>query len=112
MTLSMSKLSLSFVIAMTLLAACSGDAPKPQVPATPPVTGPKVPLVEKTQVADWCPEHDVPESICTRCNAGLVDSFKSKCDWCAKHELPNSQCFTCHPELEAKFLAMKPKDQR
>lgn len=68
-----------------------------------------VPLVPKTELADWCPEHGVPESICTRCNEKLVTGFKEKKDWCEKHNLPMSQCFTCQPELKAKFEAMKPK---
>ncbi len=109
MRFSMSKLSFSFVIAMTFFAACGGE-PK-QAPAAQPAAAPKTPLVEKTQVADWCTEHGVPESICTRCNASLTESFKKKGDWCEKHGLPGSQCFTCHPELEAKFKAMKPKDK-
>jgi hypothetical protein len=95
----------AFVV--TLFAACGGDT-KPQAP-TAARPAPKAPLVEKTQVADWCPEHGVPESICTRCNAGLIDSFKKKGDWCLKHELPDSQCFVCHPEIEAKFKAIAPK---
>lgn len=110
MKFSMSRLWLSFVIAMTFLTACGGE-PKQQAPAAQPATTPTKPLVEKTQVADWCPEHGVPESVCTRCNAGLIESFKTKGDWCEKHGLPDSQCFTCHPEREARFKTMKPKDK-
>lgn len=69
---------------------------------------PKAPLVQKTEVADWCGEHGVPESICTRCNANLIADFKKKSDWCKEHDLPESQCIPCHPELEAKFKAMAP----
>jgi len=71
---------------------------------------PKEPLIKKTQVKDWCPEHGVPESICTRCNADLIADFKQKGDWCAKHDLPDSQCLECHPELKAKFEAMEPRE--
>jgi len=110
MTFHLSKRLISCVMAMTLFAACGGDS-KPQAPAAQPAA-PKAPLIEKTQVADWCPEHGVPESICTRCNASLTDSFKKKGDWCAKHNLPDSQCFVCHPELEAKFKAMAPKERK
>lgn len=70
---------------------------------------PKAPLIKKPEIADWCPEHGVPESICTRCNASLIDGFKKKGDWCAKHSLPESQCFDCLPELKAKFEGMRPK---
>lgn len=110
MRFSISVFLLSSVIAMTFLAACGGE-PKQQTPAPQPAAAPTKPLVEKIQVADWCPEHGVPESVCTRCNAGLIESFQKKGDWCERHGLPDSQCFTCHPEREARFKAMKPKDK-
>jgi len=74
------------------------------------VEKPKEALIKKANVKDWCPEHGVPESICTRCNAALIADFKQKGDWCAKHDLPDSQCFECHPELKAKFEAMGPRE--
>lgn len=46
---------------------------------------------------DWCGEHSVPESKCTRCNASLVAAFKATGDWCAEHGLPESQCVKCDP---------------
>jgi hypothetical protein len=49
---------------------------------------------------DWCGEHAVPESKCTRCNPSLVPAFKAVNDWCAEHALPESQCLKCHPELK------------
>jgi hypothetical protein len=69
------------------------------------------PLIKKQEIADWCPEHGVPESICTRCNPTLVEGFKKKGDWCKEHDLPESQCLQCHPELKEKLEAMKPKSQ-
>lgn len=60
--------------------------------------------------ADWCAEHGVPESICTRCNSKLIAEFKQKGDWCKEHNLPESQCIECNPDLKEKFEAMKPKD--
>jgi hypothetical protein len=53
----------------------------------------------------WCPEHGVPEDVCTRCDSRLIADFQDKGDWCDEHERPDSQCFRCHPELEAKFAA-------
>jgi len=50
--------------------------------------------------ADWCGEHAVPESQCTRCNASLVPAFKATGDWCAEHGLPESQCLQCNPDLK------------
>lgn len=60
--------------------------------------------------ADWCAEHGVPESVCTKCNKKLIAEFKKKGDWCKEHDLPESQCTICNPDLKAKFEAMKPKE--
>lgn len=49
---------------------------------------------------DWCGEHAVPESQCTRCNADLVAAFKATGDWCEEHGLPESQCLKCNPDLK------------
>jgi hypothetical protein len=98
-----------------LLSACGCDEKSPSgrsnLAAGQPSQSqkPQQPLVKKVEIADWCPEHGVPESICTRCNTELIEGFKKKGDWCAKHGLPDSQCLDCHPELKAKFEAMKPK---
>src|SRR5688572_879196 len=51
---------------------------------------------------DWCAEHEVPESQCTRCNAELIPAFKATNDWCAEHNLPESQCKICNPEIVIK----------
>lgn len=49
---------------------------------------------------DWCQEHQVPESLCTRCNPSLVAAFKATGDWCAEHGLPESQCRICNTDLK------------
>jgi hypothetical protein len=49
---------------------------------------------------DWCGEHQVPESQCTRCNPDLIAAFKATGDWCEEHGLPESQCLKCNPELK------------
>ncbi|MFN0150599.1 MAG: hypothetical protein ACKVU1_07810 [bacterium] len=49
---------------------------------------------------DWCGEHGVPESMCTRCNGTLVAAFKATGDWCPEHGLPESQCLVCNPDLK------------
>lgn len=49
---------------------------------------------------DWCDEHQVPESQCTRCNADLIAAFKATNDWCEEHGLPESQCLKCNPDLK------------
>jgi hypothetical protein len=50
--------------------------------------------------ADWCGEHGVPESQCTRCNPSLSAAFKATGDWCDEHGLPESQCLACNPDLK------------
>jgi hypothetical protein len=49
---------------------------------------------------DWCGEHGVAESQCTRCNPKLVSAFKATGDWCGDHGLPKSQCIKCDPNLK------------
>lgn len=48
---------------------------------------------------DWCAEHAVPESQCTRCDASLSAAFQATGDWCKEHGLPESQCTQCNPGL-------------
>ncbi|MBI3722838.1 hypothetical protein HY251_02620 [bacterium] len=102
-------------LASTLVFLGCPDQPTPP-PATtnapPAATNARAPIVPRVEVADWCKEHGVPESICTRCNETLIPEFKKKGDWCAKHELPDSQCLVCHPELKAKLEAMAPKEEK
>ncbi|WP_197041296.1 hypothetical protein [Chondromyces apiculatus] len=49
---------------------------------------------------DWCGEHGVPESQCSRCNPELIPAFKATGDWCEEHALPESQCLKCNPTLK------------
>lgn len=51
---------------------------------------------------DWCEEHQVPESQCTRCNKDLIPAFKATNDWCPEHGVPESQCKICNPGIEIK----------
>lgn len=94
------------VIAFLALAACSENSPA----AAP---GPKAASqhadagVVPGSHADWCAEHAVPESKCTRCDSSLVAAFKATGDWCAEHSLPESQCLKCNPGL---VIARPPKD--
>lgn len=100
-------LTLTLSLLFTALTACEDKRPVPAAGSGTPA--PVVaPLLEKKQIADWCPEHGVPESICTRCNDHLIAAFKAKGDWCKEHDLPDTQCLLCHPDLAAKFQAMAP----
>lgn len=49
---------------------------------------------------DWCGEHRVPESQCTKCKSGLIAEFKEHGDWCPEHGLPESHCRICNPQLK------------
>jgi hypothetical protein len=49
---------------------------------------------------DWCDEHKVPESQCTRCDKTLIPVFKATGDWCDKHGLPKSHDLKCDPDLK------------
>lgn len=46
---------------------------------------------------DWCTEHALPESMCTKCHPELVDRYKEAGDWCGEHGYPESVCPQCHP---------------
>jgi hypothetical protein len=112
MSLRNCRLLVALFVVVISSAACSKNDDEPagsgkQAPAAAPEK-PRAPLITKNVALDWCKEHGVPESICTRCNASLIEGYKKKGDWCKEHDLPESQCFACHPELEAKFLAAAP----
>lgn len=87
---------LFFLVAF--LAACSGT-PAPEPAATPSLDAHGAVSAVPGSHEDWCGEHAVPESQCSRCDASLVPAFKATGDWCAECGLPESQCLTCNPEL-------------
>ncbi len=64
---------------------------------------------QASRMGKWCAEHGVPESVCTRCDASLIASFKKANDWCGEHGLPESQCTLCNPEVKEKWNVLKPK---
>lgn len=110
----------SLVVLLGLVASGCGNSDTTTTPppgegdqAKPLTTKPPAqPLIPQQKVVDWCGEHGVPESICTRCNGALIAEFKKKGDWCNTHSVPESQCIACKPELDAKFKAMAPKPGR
>jgi len=85
---------LSFVLSVFVFAACSEETP-PSPTDTRHAPASAVPGSH----ADWCAEHEVPESMCTRCNPDLVPAFQATGDWCDEHGLPESQCRACNPDL-------------
>ncbi len=73
-----------------------------QVAAEPGHEGDNLGLGEHSQTEaelDWCADHAVPESKCTRCNPNLIAEFKASNDWCVGHDLPESHCRLCNPGI-------------
>lgn len=90
---------LSIVVALALGACDRGD--KQATPAsTPTPTTHAAAGVVPGSHEDWCGEHAVPESQCTRCNPDLIPAFKATNDWCEEHGVPESQCLKCNPDLK------------
>ncbi len=102
----MSKLLVPIVLLLLLFACADQPAPQPkatqEAPASEsaptPVHAP--PAVKPGSHEDWCGEHQVPESLCTRCNPSLIAAFKASGDWCVEHDLPESQCLVCNPDTK------------
>ena len=77
-------------------------AAEPKRAALAPAPGPEHAAagVKPGSYEDWCEEHQVPESQCTRCNPALTPAFKATGDWCEEHGVPESQCTRCNPNLK------------
>lgn len=88
--------SILFALALVAGAACDSKPAPRAVPATQHAAADVVPGSHE----DWCGEHGVAESQCTRCNPDLVPAFKATGDWCEEHGVPESQCLKCNPELK------------
>lgn len=83
------------------VSACSKDTAPTAKPDTKAAkTGHAPSNVKPGSHEDWCEEHQVPESQCTRCNPDLIPAFKATGDWCAEHAVPESQCLKCNPKLK------------
>ncbi len=94
----------TILFALALLA-CGGSAPEPATGVAAPAPAPAPSTHAASDVvpgshADWCGEHAVPESQCTRCDGALIPAFQATGDWCAEHGLPESQCLQCNPDLK------------
>ncbi len=95
----------SLFLAVTLASAgCSKDPSPADAPAK--TGGHAAQNVKPGSHEDWCGEHGVPESQCTRCNPALIPAFKATKDWCDEHSMPESQCMKCNPQLK---IARPPK---
>jgi hypothetical protein len=96
------RLSTLCCVIVLSLTGCSKESPKPEAAASASAaTAGHAPKdVKPGSHEDWCGEHQVPESQCTRCNPSLIAAFKATGDWCAEHSVPESQCLKCHPDLK------------
>lgn len=97
-------------LAASLAAGCGGRSESP-ASSTPGEAAVATPHASETggshaegivpgSYADWCAEHGVPETACTRCDATLIAAFKATGDWCEEHGFPKSQCLSCDPNLK------------
>jgi hypothetical protein len=85
-------------LASLLVLACAEEKPAPETAQqTAEHAGPEV---VPGSYEDWCGEHAVPESQCTRCNPELIAAFQATGDWCQEHGLPESQCLICNPDIK------------
>lgn len=41
----------------------------------------------------------MPVDVCVQCNPELEEDFKKVGDWCPEHDVAESQCFKCNPDL-------------
>lgn len=90
------KSLMSAVVLALAVVACEKKSDPPKVTSTTSTAASVVPGSHE----DWCEEHAVPESQCTRCNAKLIPAFKATGDWCEQHQLPKSQDTQCNPNLQ------------
>lgn len=95
-----SSLVVLVVLSFTLAACQKQSAPKEPAPTPAADTKHASDSVKPGSYEDWCEEHQVPETMCTRCNPKLVAAFKATNDWCEEHQLPESQCKLCNPNLK------------
>lgn len=83
---------------LLLCAAAAGCAKENREP--PAAARHAAATVKPGSHEDWCAEHAVPESQCSRCNPELIAAFKATNDWCDEHGVPESQCLKCNPDLK------------
>lgn len=96
---------LIFALLVTLPLLGCGESSTSTPPTAPPPSASAASSHASAGVVpgsheDWCGEHQVPESQCTRCDSSLIAAFKATKDWCPEHGLPESQCLKCNPGLK------------
>ena len=102
-------ISLVMCAAFAVLSlSCSKSSPTPEKAPDQAKVATTASDIKPGSHDDWCEEHAVPESMCTRCNPSLIAAFKATGDWCEEHGLPESQCIKCHPDLK---IVRPPKEK-
>ena len=99
--------SIALLTSVAVFAAgCSPDAPAPpDGKEVAPKDGHEAEGEKTAHSGWWCPEHGIPEAVCSMCDAQVAAAFQKKGDWCVDHDRAKSQCFVCEPSLKEKFAA-------
>lgn len=100
--------SIAWIAGLILVAGCAAPgapartAQSDTAATTAPPTGEghATAGVAPGSYEDWCVEHRVAESQCTRCDPSLIPAFQAANDWDAEHGLPMSQCTIHDPDLK------------
>ena len=83
----MTRAVIAALLAAAVWTGCGGGEEEPPLPVRP----------EVADASDWCVEHGLPESMCTKCNPSLKPRYEAAGDFCAGHGFPESVCPDCHP---------------
>jgi cobalt-zinc-cadmium efflux system membrane fusion protein len=90
---------------MAASVACS--APSGASPRSREAAQPQEKAGAEGSASDFCPDHHLPQAVCTACNPALAPVFKAAGDWCTEHNFPESMCPLCHPR-EGEVTPMMP----
>src|SRR5690554_2129316 len=90
-------LILTFSLLLLTLTACDRSEDASDDSANAPTSSAETNDTRVADPHDWCGGHDIPESMCTKCNSELIEKFKAEGDWCAEHGFPESACPQCNP---------------
>lgn len=90
-------------VMLALACACTRDAPSEA--RTEAAIGVPSAAARAGTEDDWCAEHALPESMCTKCDPSKVATFKEAGDFCAAHGFPESVCPVCNPQAPPPSLS-------
>ncbi len=96
----MTRLATLRLLILLVLATLACDRGRDEAPQRDALAAPATASArpEAPTNSDWCAEHQVPESKCTKCNPALIPEYEAAGDWCAGHGLPESVCPICNPQ--------------